>query len=157
MTDLNRRGVLKGASAASLLALAMAAGLLRPSEARAAWNKGAFEAKTVNDALKNLQVTGLVESNEIVIRAPDIAENGAVVPIEIQSNIPGTKAISVLVDKNPFPYVSTFDFSHGALPFIALRAKLGETSNVRAVVATADGKFYGAAKEVKVTIGGCGG
>jgi sulfur-oxidizing protein SoxY len=157
MTDSDRRTVLKGMGAASLVAAAMAAGLLRPSDALAAWNKGAFEAKTVNEALKNLKVPALADSKEIAIRAPDIAENGAVVPIEIQSNVPGTSTISVLIEKNPFPYAASFDFSQGALPFIALRVKMGESSNVRAVVATADGKFYSAAKEVKVTIGGCGG
>lgn len=157
MTDHKRRTMLKSMGGASLMAAAMAAGLLRPSEVLAAWNNKAFEAKTVTDALKNLNITSPADSKDIVIRAPDIAENGAVVPIEIQSNIPGTNAISVLIEKNPFPYAATFDFSQGAVPFIALRVKMGETSNVRAVVATADGKFHGAMKEVKVTIGGCGG
>jgi sulfur-oxidizing protein SoxY len=157
MTDPNRRTVLKGMGRASLVAAAMAAGLLRPSAARAARNTSAFEAKTVNEALKSLNIATPADSKDILIRAPDIAENGAVVPIEIQSNIPGTSVISVLIEKNPFPYAAGFDFSQGAVPFIALRVKMGETSNIRAVVATADGKFYGAHKEVKVTIGGCGG
>jgi sulfur-oxidizing protein SoxY len=157
MTDLSRRTALKSAGAGTVLAAAMAAGLLRPADALAEWNKGAFESKTVNDALKNLNVAAPVETKDIVIRAPDIAENGAMVPIEIQSNIPGTKSISVLIEKNPFPYAATFDVSQGALPFVALRVKVGESSNVRAVVAAADGKFYTAQKEVKVTIGGCGG
>jgi sulfur-oxidizing protein SoxY len=135
----------------------LAAGLLRPADALAEWNKGAFESKTVGDALRNLRVTAPVETKDIVIRAPDIAENGAVVPIEIQSNVPGSRSIVVLIEKNPFPYAASFDVSQGALPFVALRAKMGETSNVRVVVAAADGKFYTAAKEVKVTIGGCGG
>jgi sulfur-oxidizing protein SoxY len=157
MTDLSRRAALKGAGAGGLLAAAMAAGLLRPSDALAQWNKSAFESKTVSDALTSLKVASPVETREIAIRAPDIAENGAVVPIEIQSSIPGTKSIAVLVEKNPFPYAGSFDFAQGALPFVALRVKMGESSNVRAVVATADGKFYTAVKEVKVTIGGCGG
>jgi sulfur-oxidizing protein SoxY len=157
MIDLTRRAALKGAGAGSLLAAMLAAGLLRPADALAEWNKGAFESKTVGDALKNLRVTAPVETKDIVIRAPDIAENGAVVPIEIQSNVPGSRSIAVLIEKNPFPYAASFDVSQGALPFVALRAKMGETSNVRVVVAAADGKFYTAAKEVKVTIGGCGG
>jgi sulfur-oxidizing protein SoxY len=157
MIDHSRRAALKGAGAGSLLAAAMAAGLLRPSDAWAEWNKGAFESKTVADALKNLKVAAPVETKDIAIKAPDIAENGAVVPIEIQSNVPGTKSIAVLIEKNPFPYVGTFDVSRGALPFVALRVKIGESSNVRVVVAAADGKFYTAVKEVKVTIGGCGG
>ncbi|MGH8683649.1 MAG: thiosulfate oxidation carrier protein SoxY [Burkholderiales bacterium] len=157
MTGFSRRAALKGVGAGGLLAAAMAAGLLRPSDALADWNKSAFEAKTVGDALKSLRVASPTETRDIAIKAPDIAENGAVVPIEIQSNVPGTRSIAVLIDKNPFPYVGSFDVSQGALPFVALRAKMGESSNVRVVVAAADGKFYTAVKEVKVTIGGCGG
>ena len=156
MTEPSRRTALKRTGA--LAATALAAGLLRPADALADWNKGAFESKTVADALKNLKVAAPADTKDIVIRAPDIAENGAVVPIEIQSNIPGTRSISVLIEKNPFPYVATFDLAQGAaLPFVALRVKMGETSNVRVVAATADGKFHSAVKEVKVTIGGCGG
>ena len=156
MTESSRRTALKRTGA--LVATAMAAGLLRPSDALADWNKGAFESKTVADALKNLKVAAPADTKDIVIRAPDIAENGAVVPIEIQSGIPGTKSMAVLIEKNPFPYAASFDFAQGAaLPFVALRVKMGETSNVRVVAATADGKFHSAVKEVKVTIGGCGG
>ncbi len=157
MTDLSRRAALKSAGAGSLLAAALAAGLLRPSTARAEWNKSAFESKTVGDALKSLRVSAPVETKDIAIRAPEIAENGAVVPIEIQSAVPGTKSIAVLIEKNPFPYAGSFDVSQGAMPFVALRVKMGESSNVRVVVAAADGRFYTAVKEVKVTIGGCGG
>jgi sulfur-oxidizing protein SoxY len=157
MTDISRRAALKGAGASGLLAAAMASGLLRPGVAFADRNKSAFEAKTVGDALKSLNVAAPIETKDIAIKAPDIAENGAVVPIEIQSGIAGTKSIAVLIEKNPFPYAGSFDVSQGALPFVALRVKMGETSNVRVLVAAADGKFYTAAKEVKVTIGGCGG
>ena len=155
MTEPSRRTALKRSGA--LVATAMVAGLLRPSDALADWNKAAFESKTVADALKNLKVAAPADTKDIAIRAPDIAENGAVVPIEIQSNIPGTKSLVVLIEKNPFPYAASFDFAQGALPFVALRVKMGETSNVRVVAATADGKFHSAVKEVKVTIGGCGG
>jgi sulfur-oxidizing protein SoxY len=79
-----------------------------------------------------------------------------VVPIEITSNIPGTKAISVLIEKNPFPLVARFEFAEGALPYVKLNAKFGETSDVR-VVAEAGGRNFLATREVKVTIGGCGG
>src|SRR5262245_35699501 len=156
MTEPSRRTVLKRTGA--LVATAIAAGVLRPSDVLADWNKGAFESKTVADALRNLKIAAPVDSKDIVIRAPEIAENGAVVPIEIQSNIPDTRSIAVLLEKNPFPYAGSFDFVQGAtLPFVALRVKMGETSNVRVVAATADGKFHTAVKEVKVTIGGCGG
>ncbi|MFO7188849.1 MAG: thiosulfate oxidation carrier protein SoxY [Pseudomonadota bacterium] len=155
--DRTRRVALKGAGMSSLLVAGFATGLLRPRDAWAAdWNKNAFESKTVSDALNSLGVQKVVPSADIVIKAPDIAENGAVVPIDITSNIPGTERISVLVDKNPFPYVGTFDVSKGALPYVHLRVKMGESSNVRVVV-TANGQHYEAVKEVKVTIGGCGG
>jgi len=134
----------------------LAAALLGPLRALADWNKDAFAAKTAADGMKALGVAGAQESADIVIRAPDIAENGAVVPIDITSNIAGTTAISVFIEKNPFPYTGTFDFSQGAVPFVHLRAKIGESTPVRVVVA-AGGRFYTAAKEVKVTIGGCGG
>jgi len=78
------------------------------------------------------------------------------VPIDITSSIPGTTAISVFIEKNPFPYTGTFDFSQGSMPYVHLRVKIGESSPVRVVVA-AGGKYYTSAKEVKVTIGGCGG
>jgi sulfur-oxidizing protein SoxY len=154
--DRSRRVVLKGAGAGGALAAALAAGLLKPGRAAAAWNKGAFDAKTTADAMKALGMANAAESKDIQIRAPEIAENGAVVPIDITSNIPGTTSISVFIDKNPFPYTGTFDVSQGALPFVHLRVKIGESSPVRVVVA-AGGKHFTTAKEVKVTIGGCGG
>jgi sulfur-oxidizing protein SoxY len=154
MTQPARRIALKRAGA--LMATAIAAGVIKPGDAFAAWNKGAFDAKTTADAMKALGVANATESKDIQIRAPDIAENGAVVPIDITSNIPGTTAISVFIEKNPFPYTGTFDVSQGALPSVHLRVKIGESSPVRVVVA-AGGKYFTAAKEVKVTIGGCGG
>ena len=151
-----RRSVLKGVWAVGALASAVAAGLLSPGRALAAWNKAAFEAKSTVDAMKALGVTNAEDSKDIQIRAPEIAENGAVVPIDITSNISGTTAISVFIEKNPFPYTGTFDFSQGALPYVHLRVKIGESSPVRIVVA-AGGKHYTSVTEVKVTIGGCGG
>ena len=137
-------------------AAGMAATLLVPLRALAAWNKEAFGAKTPADALKSLGVPNAAPSGELHIEAPQIAENGAVVPIEISSAIPGTTALLVVVDKNPFPLVARFDFKEGALPYVKVNLKMGETSDVR-VLAEADGKHYVATKEVKVTIGGCGG
>ena len=130
--------------------------LLKPFAALAAWNEQAFGAKTAADALKTLGAPTPAASKDIMIEAPQIAENGAVVPIEISSNIPGTTAIAVLIDKNPFPLAGKFEFKEGALPFVKLNVKMGETSDVR-VVATAGGKHFAASKEIKVTIGGCGG
>jgi len=150
-----RRSVIKAGGAAALFAV-FGGVLLQPGRALAAWNKGAFEAKNIADAMKSVGVANAEESKAIEIRAPEIAENGAVVPIDITSNIPGTTSISVFIEKNPFPYTGTFDFSQGAVPYVHLRVKIGESSPVRVVVA-AGGKHYTAAKEVKVTIGGCGG
>ena len=149
-----RRGLLKSAGT---LAAVLVAGLLRPALALAAtWNKDAFNAKSAADALKGIGAPSAEASKGILIEAPQIAENGAVVPIEITSNIPGTTSIAVLIEKNPFPLAAKFDFMDGALPFVKLNAKMGETSDVR-VVATAGGRHYVATKEIKVTIGGCGG
>lgn len=138
------------------LAAAFGAVLLKPLAALAARNDDAFKAKSAVDAMRALGMSGAQESGDIVIRAPDIAENGAVVPIDITSNIPGTTSIAVFIEKNPFPYTGSFDFAAGAVPFVHLRAKIGESTPVRVVVA-AGGKHYTTAKEVKVTIGGCGG
>ena len=127
--------------------------LLKPLAALAAWHKEAFGAKSAADALKSLGAANPAQSPDVLIEAPQIAENGAVVPIEISSNLRGTTSILVLIDKNPFPLVAKFDFSEGALPFVKVNVKMGETSDVR-VVAEAGGKHYVATKEIKVTIGG---
>jgi len=135
---------------------ALAALLARPLAALASWNESAFGAKTPQDALKGIGAANPTPSKEIVIDAPQIAENGAVVPVEISSNVPGTTAIAVVIEKNPFPLAGRFEFKEGALPFVKLNVKMGETSDVR-VVAFAGGKQFSATREIKVTIGGCGG
>ena len=122
----------------------------------ASWNKDAFGARNAADVLKGLGASGAAPSKDVVIEAPQIAENGAVVPIEIVSNVPGTTSIVVLIEKNPFPLAGVFEFMDGALPFVRLNVKMGETSDVR-VIAEAGGRRYTATKEIKVTIGGCGG
>jgi sulfur-oxidizing protein SoxY len=134
----------------------LAALLAKPLAALAAWNESAFGAKTPQDALKGIGVANPAPSKEIVIDAPQIAENGAVVPIEITSNIPGTSSIAVVLEKNPFPLAAKFEFKEGALPFVKLNVKMAETADVR-VVAAAGGRHYSATREIKVTIGGCGG
>jgi sulfur-oxidizing protein SoxY len=138
------------------IAIALAIGIVKPLAALAAWNKEAFGAKTAGDALKSLGIGNAAPSKDLAIDAPEIAENGAVVPLEIASAIPGTTALIVVADNNPFPLIARFDFKEGALPFVKVNVKMGETSDVR-VLAEAGGKHYVATKEVKVTIGGCGG
>lgn len=151
-----RRTFLKLTSGAGALAVAATAGLIKASPAAAAeWNQDAFSAKALGDTLKGLGATNLIESKDIVITAPEIAENGAVVPVAVASKIPNTQAISIISEKNPFPLAASFNVANGGEGYVSTRLKMGETSNVRAVV-QADGKFYTAVKEVKVTIGGCG-
>lgn len=130
--------------------------LAKPLTVLAAWNEQAFGSKTAADALKSIGASAAEPSKDIVIEAPQIAENGAVVPIEVTSNIAGTTSIAVLIEKNPFPLAGKFDFKEGALPFVKLNVKMGETSDVR-VVAVAGARQYVATREIKVTIGGCGG
>ena len=138
---------------------AMAAvGLLSAEEAFAqqqARNK-AFEAKSLDETVRLLGGTTAVQSGEISITAPDIAENGAVVPIGVTSKIPNTQNIYILVDKNLNSLSAGFGIPPGTEPNVATRVKMAQTSNVHAVV-KADNKFYVATKEVKVTLGGCGG
>ena len=153
-----RRSFIGLAAAASAVVAAAMAGLTRTGVAWAqaqGWNKAGFESKAVADVLKSLGAANPVETNDIVITAPDIAENGAVVPVEVLSRIPGTESIAIIADKNPFPLVATIELRNGGEPYTYVRIKMGETSNVRALV-RAGGKYYTAAKEVKVTIGGCG-
>jgi len=152
-----RRTFIKGAGAAGTVAVAAAAGLLKPSEVLAAeWNKAAFDAKGMPDALKAIGASAAADSKDILIKAPDIAENGAVVPVEVTSKIAGTTGIVMMVEKNANPMVADFELSNGADGYVSTRIKMGQTSNVRVVV-KAGGKTYSAVKEVKVTIGGCGG
>jgi sulfur-oxidizing protein SoxY len=153
----SRREFLQTGSGAGVLALAAAAGLVRPGEAFAQqWNKTAFETKTFADTLKALGGSGSTESGQIQITAPDIAENGAVVPITIESAIPGTQTIAILIEKNPNTLSANFDIPDGTDPFVTTRVKMAETSNIYALV-KADGKYFHAVKEIKVTLGGCGG
>jgi sulfur-oxidizing protein SoxY len=156
MNEMRRR-TLKAGGSAGLLALLAAAGIVRPGEIFAAeWNKAAFDVKNTQEALKALGASGPANSADIVIRAADIAENGAVVPVGVESRIPGTQSISILIDKNPFPLAATFDIPSGTDPSVTTRIKMGQTSEVFALV-KAEGKFYVAKKEIKVTLGGCGG
>ena len=152
-----RRSLLRIACSAGALAVAATAGLLVTGRAwaAAAWNKAGFESKALADALKSLGATGAAESKDIAITAPDIAENGAVVPVAVTSRIPGTLQISIIAEKNPFPLAATFDIANGAEPYVSTRIKMGQTSDVWAVV-KADGKVFSARKEIKITVGGCG-
>ncbi len=153
--NIKRRQTIKAGSSLALVAAAISAGVL-PTSAFADWNKAAFEAKNMADVLKALGGASAEKSADIVITAPDIAENGAVVPVAVASKIAGTQSISILVEKNPSSLAAEFDILPGTEPNVGTRVKMGQSSNVHAVV-KAGGKYYVATKEIKVTLGGCGG
>lgn len=153
-----RRKFLTGGVSAALLAPLLGTGLLLPSRVLAAeWNKKAFTARNVNDALTAYGSANAVESRDIVINAPEIAENGARVEVEITSNIADTRSLAIFADKNPMPLCSAIEFSGPVLPYVRAQLKLSETTRLRVIAKTADGKSYVAFREIKVTLGGCGG
>ena len=155
--NIQRRQVLKSGGGMAVLAVAIVAGLIRPQDALAAdWNGPAFAAKTVGDTVKAMGGSAAADSKDIQITAPDIAENGMVVPISVTSNLAKTQSIAILVEKNPSTLSASFDIPDGTDAFVQTRVKMGQSSNVYAVV-KADGKYYSAVKEIKVTLGGCGG
>jgi sulfur-oxidizing protein SoxY len=157
--DTRRRQVLKDGGGITLFALLAAAGWLTPEDAAAAdaWNKNAFETKSMDETMKALGGGTPAQSKDITFfSTPDIAENGAVVPIGITSAVPKTESIAIMVEKNPNMLAAVFDIPAGTEPTLSTRIKMGQTSNVYALV-KADGKYYVASKEIKVTLGGCGG
>ena len=151
---MKRRAALN--NSAAVLGMLMAAGLL-PQAAHAAYNKPAFDAKTVAEVLKALGASAPAESKDVTLTAPDIAENGAVVPLGAATTLPNVKQMLVLVEKNPNTLVASFAINDAVEANFLTRAKLGQSSDVYAVAITNDGKAFYAKKEVKVTLGGCGG
>ena len=149
---MKRRTFLRGSMAAGVAAAAAGAGLLAPRAVLAAYPKNQFSAKSVDDALGG----SFEHSDDIKIKAPDIAENGAVVPVRVTTGIAGASAISILAAENGTPMTSKFVLGEGAVGSVSTRIKMGKTSDIIAVV-EAGGKMYANKKEVKVTIGGCGG
>ena len=119
--------------------------------------QAAFEAKTLADAVKALGGGAPAESKDVTITGPDIAENGAVVPVGAATTLAGAKRLLLLVEKNPAMLAAAFDLSDAVEPSISTRVKMGQSSNVFAVAITADNKVLYAVKEIKVTLGGCGG
>lgn len=156
-TDIQRRILLKGTLATSVLGVAAGAGLLTPGSVLAAWPKEAFAAKEIPTALNALLgADSAEESGKIKIKAPDIAENGAVVPVTVSSDLSNIESISIMAVNNPVPLIASFNLTADSVGFVSTRIKMGKSGDVVAVV-KAGGKLYRAAKEVKVTIGGCGG
>ena len=160
--DHKRRILLKSTLAASATTVAISAGLLTPKAVLAAWNTTAFNAKDVNTALKSAYGDTAyasskdTNSDEIKLKAPDVAENGASVTITVDSKLDKTEAISILVKNNAQPLTATFNFGPKTEGFITTNIKMGKSSDVIAIV-KAGGKLYSTKQQVKVTIGGCGG
>jgi sulfur-oxidizing protein SoxY len=151
---MQRRGflnILAGALAATMLPINALADTL----GWFSWSTTAFGATKLNYAMEYLDIQGETPSKDIEIVAPDRAENGAVVQIEITSNIANTESITVLVEHNPTPLIGIFNFSNGALPFVITRIKMAEDSDVKVIV-KADGKYFSNAKKVVVLENGCG-
>jgi sulfur-oxidizing protein SoxY len=141
--------------AGMLAALGMFPGLAMAQAAP--YNSAAFDAKTMAELMKALGAGAPVESKDVTITGPDIAENGAVVPVGASTALPGVKRMLLLVEKNPSMLSAMFDVSDAVEANFATRVKMGQSSNVFAVALMNDGKVLYATKEVKVTLGGCGG
>jgi len=155
--SVTRRLIIKGAGAVALVGLGHAT--LGPWPALAANDKypdDAFKQKNAADAIKALYGRDHEASDKIKLDAPEIAENGGVVPIAVTTKLPGVTSISFVVSENPFALAASYRIPEGTVPAVANRLKMAKTSNVTALV-EAGGKLYSATKEVKVTVGGCGG
>ena len=152
-----RRTVLKSGSGAALLGMLAAAGIITPGIALADWNKAAFDAKSMADTLKALGAGQPADSKDVQVTGPDIAENGAVVPVGVATALPGVKRLLLLVEKNPNVLAAVFDVTDAVEANVNTRVKMGQSSNVFAVAMMNDGKVLYAVKEIKVTLGGCGG
>jgi len=155
--SFSRREALKGGAGMGVYGAMLALGMISPGTAQAqAAMQAAFQAKGIPDTLKALGAAGATESADISIVSPDIAENGAVVPVGVNIKIPNTDMVALLVDKNPNALPGAYQFMDGGVAEVNMRVKMGQSSDVVAIV-RADGKFYMAKKEIKVTLGGCGG
>jgi sulfur-oxidizing protein SoxY len=153
--NTTRRLLLKAAGSAGLITSAVAAGLLKTGRALADWDSAAFSATRLTDALAAIGASRATTSLDVAVKTPDIAENGAVVPVEIVTTLSNVESIAILAEKNPTPLIVQYtltDFDG----MLTTRIKMRETAKVRAIV-KAGGKLYTSAKEVKITIGGCGG
>ena len=152
----HRRDLMQAGAGLGVLVAAASLPLRAAAQQAPAWNKAAFEAKSVQDVVKSLGGSAAKESAEITITAPDIAENGAVVPVGVVSKVPGPQGVWILVDKNPNALAAGFTIPQGTEANVSTRLKMGQTSNVMALV-KANNQIFIATKEVKVTLGGCGG
>ena len=159
--DRRRRVLVQSGARVTLLGLVAAAGWPKPADAAEVrappWDRAAFDTHSPAEAMQALGSVEAKQSKDIVfLQTPEIAENGAVVPVGVISNIPKTESIAILIEKNPNPLAAVFDIPLGTEPVISTRVKMAQSSNIYALV-RADGRYFLATKEVKVTLGGCGG
>lgn len=154
--DIQRRGTLKAGGGVGIFGLLVAAGMIKPGMALAARDQAVFSASSLDEAFKAMGAGSPAESGDVQIVGPDIAENGAVVPVGVTSSLANVEQIAILIEKNPNKVAASFSIPEGTLADVQTRVKMGQTSDVYAMV-KADGKFYMAKKEIKVTLGGCGG
>ena len=154
---MERREFVRKSSGAFALGLAATAGVMPTmASAQTAWNKVAFESKNMADAVKAMGGSSATESKEVTLSAPEIAENGNVVRLGVQSTLAGTTWLGLIVEKNPAALTAGFEIYPGTDANMSTNVKMGQSSNVYALAKVGD-KFFYAVKEVKVTLGGCGG
>ena len=146
-----RRALLRGSAGLALLPLLYPLRLLA-----AEWKQPAFTARNIGDALKAYGASSAVDTRDIVIQAPEVAENGAKVDVEITCNLPNVRTLAIFAERNPTPLCAEIEFLGGSLPYAKLQLKLAESAKLRAVVRTGEGKTWVASREIKVTLGGCG-
>ncbi|MGD2141694.1 MAG: thiosulfate oxidation carrier protein SoxY [Burkholderiales bacterium] len=157
--DSARRAFVQRAGNAGMIALLVTSGFLKPRSAQATatlWNKPAFDATTLEQALGQIVDGPVVKSTKVEIIAPAIAENGAVVPVGVVASMPDVESVAILCEKNPHPLAAIFEIPEGTVPEVKTRVKMAGSANVVAL-ARAGGGFYIASTEIKVTRGGCGG
>ena len=154
--NIKRRLFIRAGLGVGLLTLSGVAGLLTPRRAYAAWPKTAFDARTVEAALKELNAESAVSPGELVLTVPELAENGSSVPITVSSRMEGVESISVFASKNFNPLIAVFKLGEGVDPYVETRIKMAESADVVAVAKVKD-KLYSVSKPVKVAVGGCSG
>ena len=152
--SISRRTMIKGTVASGAIGITLASGLLAPQQLLAAWPESLFNKSNLNDVMSSLGIRDLSMTTDIIINAPDLAEDGAVVPVSISTTIPGVEKINLLVDKNPHPLVASFELSQKCRGYVSTRIKMKESSNI-IVIVEANGNFYSNRKVVNVAIGGC--
>lgn len=153
----NRREMISASTRVAAMLATLGLIPLRSQAQAAGYNSAAFAAKTMADVMKALGAGAPAESKDVTIAGPDIAENGAVVPLAAATSLPGTKRLLVLVEKNPAMLAAMFELGDAVEANVSTRVKMGQSSNVYAVAMMNDGRLLFAQKEVKVTLGGCGG